>query len=73
MNMSLNKKLLKEIQRNKQLMFGNMLLSEQPGGIFGKISEFFPRKIVNFDNFLMQKVSSLILEVFVMMHASNSC
>lgn len=47
MNMSLNKKLLKEIHRNKQLMFGNVLLSEQPGGIFGKISDlaadFFAR------------------------------
>jgi hypothetical protein len=47
MNMSLNKKLLKEIYRNKQLMFGNVLLSEQPGGIFGKISDlaadFFAR------------------------------
>ena len=45
--MSLNKKLLKEIHRNKQLMFGNVLLSEQPGGIFGKISDlaadFFAR------------------------------
>ncbi len=45
--MSLNKKLLKEIYRNKQLMFGNVLLSEQPGGIFGKISDlaadFFAR------------------------------
>ena len=37
----------------------------ETNNIFGKISEFFPRKIVNFDNFLMQKVSSLILEVFV--------
>ena len=33
------------------------------GKCFG--SKVFPRKIVNFDNFLMQKVSSLILEVFV--------
>lgn len=39
MNMPLNKKLLKEIHRNKQLMFGNVLLSEQPAGIFGKISD----------------------------------
>lgn len=39
MNMPLNKKLLKEIYRNKQLMFGNVLLSEQPAGIFGKISD----------------------------------
>jgi hypothetical protein len=39
MNMSLNKKLLKEIYRNKQLMFGKTLLSEQSAGIFGKISD----------------------------------
>lgn len=47
MNMQLNKKLLKEIYRNKQLMFGKTLLSEQPAGIFGKISDlvsdFFAR------------------------------